>query len=87
MAKIFFHIVDHKRNPPVSKGGKKWMRCNKGTDGLMIGFKAALARTSREYFWAADWPDGGTAQNLQSELGVTDLLPVHCAPAGVGHSG
>lgn len=59
MAKIFFHIVDHKRNPPMSRvvvvGG--WMHCYKGTCGLMIGFKAALAGTSREYFWAADRPD------------------------------
>lgn len=42
---------------PRVEGGKNWMRCYKGTYGLMIGFKAALARTSREYFWAADWPD------------------------------
>lgn len=34
-----------------------WMYYCKGTYGLMIGFKAALADTSRDFFWAADWPD------------------------------
>lgn len=55
--------------------------------------------SSRFNYWPSDWIQscfgqnikgiflGGTAQNLQSELGVADLLPAHCVPAGVGHSG
>lgn len=51
-----------------------------GTYDLMIGFKAALADTSREVLRSILGQTGGRAWNLQTELKVkvTGLLPIHC---------
>lgn len=70
---------------PLCLSERTWMYYYKGTYGLMIGFKAALASTSREFSGLQIGQTGGTAQNLQSELEVIGLLPIHCISARVGH--
>lgn len=52
----------------------------RGTYGLMIGFKAALADTSREVLHSILGQTGSRAWNLESELKVKvmGLLPIHC---------
>lgn len=70
---------------PQCLSERTWMFFYKGTYGLMIRFKAALADTSRDFSRLQIGQAGGRAWNLQSELKVTGLLPIHCISARVGH--